>query len=435
QFSVNCTARAEVDGQSIPVDIEWTRIDIFSPSGPSELMPTLYTTTGSPERGYQSVLTTSENYTVNTTIYRCNATVSSYSNFSETIVDVKAIAPSPSTQSLTLTSTTVSVSSFTSSTIAQNISDGGNGEDTYSMPTTSSVANTNSDNINSTISATASSLMYPSLSSPTTIVSASPTTQTDVTKTVSVTVTEMKQNTSGDIIAGIASTAAIITLISIAGCVFSLVRMKMRESNVPRSKLQSVSYKRPSLLERLELKEVGRREDNITSNVASTEKDSLLAEDIPVRSDIPVSEFPDYVLDMTMENQHDTSKLAIEYQQFNDVPTLTFEVACLSHNIDLNRFRNIYPYDKSGVILKSIPGELGSDYINASFISGYGGNKYIAAQAPLNETIDHFWRMVWEYEIEAIVMLTKCVEMTRVSQQSYSYLVSVCRSQIVPQPH
>ena len=55
--------------------------------------------------------------------------------------------------------------------------------------------------------------------------------------------------------------------------------MKMRESNVPRSKLQSVSYKRPSLLERLELKEVGRREDNITSYVMSTEKDSLLAED------------------------------------------------------------------------------------------------------------------------------------------------------------
>ena len=59
----------------------------------------------------------------------------------------------------------------------------------------------------------------------------------------------------------------------------STYRMKMRESNVPRSKLQSVSYKRPSLLERLELKEVGRREDNITSNVVSTEKDSLLAED------------------------------------------------------------------------------------------------------------------------------------------------------------
>ena len=56
-------------------------------------------------------------------------------------------------------------------------------------------------------------------------------------------------------------------------------RMKMRKSNMPRSTLQSVSYKRPSLLERLELKEVGRREDNITSNVVSTEKDSLRAEE------------------------------------------------------------------------------------------------------------------------------------------------------------
>ena len=33
-----------------------------------------------------------------------------------------------------------------------------------------------------------------------------------------------------------------------------------------------------------------------------------------MRSDIPVSEFPDYVLDMTVENQHNKSKLAIEYQ-------------------------------------------------------------------------------------------------------------------------
>ncbi|CAI8013740.1 hypothetical protein GBAR_LOCUS8669 [Geodia barretti] len=89
------------------------QIDIFSHSGRSELMPTLYTTTGSPERGYQSVLTTSENDTVNTIIYRCTATVSSYSNFSETIVHVK---------------------------------DGGNGEDTYFMPTSSSIANTNDDN-------------------------------------------------------------------------------------------------------------------------------------------------------------------------------------------------------------------------------------------------------------------------------------------------
>ena len=89
QFSINCTARAEIDGQSIPLDIEWVRIVISPPSGPSELMSTLYTTTGSPERGYQSVLTTSENDTVNTTIYRCIATTSNHSSYSDTTVLVE----------------------------------------------------------------------------------------------------------------------------------------------------------------------------------------------------------------------------------------------------------------------------------------------------------------------------------------------------------
>ena len=73
------------------MDIEWTRIDFFSQSGPSELMPTLYITTGSPERGYQSVLTTSENDTVNTIFYRCTATTLGYSSFSDITIFVEGI--------------------------------------------------------------------------------------------------------------------------------------------------------------------------------------------------------------------------------------------------------------------------------------------------------------------------------------------------------
>ena len=89
QFSVNCTARAEVDGEPLRVTIEWRRV---TPSGTSELMPALYTTTGSPERGYQSVLTTSENdSTVNTTIYRCTATAYNHSSSSDTTVHFEGI--------------------------------------------------------------------------------------------------------------------------------------------------------------------------------------------------------------------------------------------------------------------------------------------------------------------------------------------------------
>ena len=65
-------------------------------------MPTLYTTTGSPEKGYQSVLTTSENDNINSIIvYGCNATTtSSYFSLSETTVAVieSRVIPSPSPQ-------------------------------------------------------------------------------------------------------------------------------------------------------------------------------------------------------------------------------------------------------------------------------------------------------------------------------------------------
>ncbi|XP_035185744.1 receptor-type tyrosine-protein phosphatase epsilon isoform X2 [Oxyura jamaicensis] len=98
----------------------------------------------------------------------------------------------------------------------------------------------------------------------------------------------------------------------------------------------------------------------------------------------------------------------------------TFEMANKEENREKNRYPNILPYDHSRVILSQIDGVPPSDYINASYIDGYKEkNKFIAAQGPKQETVNDFWRMIWEQKSAVIVMLTNLKE--RKEEKCYQY--------------
>jgi len=99
---------------------------------------------------------------------------------------------------------------------------------------------------------------------------------------------------------------------------------------------------------------------------------------------------------------------------------LTFTEANKSVNHTKNRYKNVYPYDSTRVILSQAPGLAGSDYINANHIDGYIDVKaFIATQAPLPTTFEDFWRMIWENDSRTIVMLSKEQESGKVKVNCY----------------
>ncbi|XP_022645434.1 receptor-type tyrosine-protein phosphatase F-like isoform X4 [Varroa destructor] len=122
------------------------------------------------------------------------------------------------------------------------------------------------------------------------------------------------------------------------------------------------------------------------------------------------------------QNVDGSTKLEAEFRQLNEmqIHNAKFISANLPMNKFKNRLMNILPYEASRVCLQPLRGADGSDYINASFVDGYRyKNAYIAAQGPMAETTEDFWRMIWEHNSNIIVMLTKLQEMGREKCHAY----------------
>ncbi|XP_061569726.1 receptor-type tyrosine-protein phosphatase mu-like isoform X7 [Cololabis saira] len=109
-----------------------------------------------------------------------------------------------------------------------------------------------------------------------------------------------------------------------------------------------------------------------------------------------------------------------EYESFFEGQSAPWDSAKKDENRMKNRYGNIIAYDHSRVRLQPQEGDGGSDYINANYVDGYHRpNHYIATQGPMQETVYDFWRMIWQENTAAIVMVTNLVEVGRVKCCKY----------------
>eukprot|EP00118_Oscarella_pearsei_P018624 m.191630 g.191630 ORF g.191630 m.191630 type:complete len:2530 (+) comp39450_c0_seq43:90-7679(+) len=128
---------------------------------------------------------------------------------------------------------------------------------------------------------------------------------------------------------------------------------------------------------------------------------------------INASDFEDYVEGLSKE---DCRPFAEEFKLLRGIKlsgqqTVSRRQVNQGKNVSSRVSSCILPYDHCRVILERVANKPGSDYINASYVKGlHSLSEYIAAQGPARDTVDDFWRMIWEKKVAVIVMIAEVGE-------------------------
>ncbi|KAL3853016.1 hypothetical protein ACJMK2_016602 [Sinanodonta woodiana] len=153
-----------------------------------------------------------------------------------------------------------------------------------------------------------------------------------------------------------------------------------------------------------------------------------MSDEVILELQASLQKFIDHVDSMQREEDEAGNGLEKQFRELRDLTmkqrddnTIPATEGRKPHNMKKNRYKDILPFDSTRVTLKEIPDEPGSDYINANFIEGldFAYHYYIASQGPLPNTVDDFWRMLWENDIIVIFMACKLVELGKKKCEQY----------------
>ncbi|OPL33592.1 receptor-type mu tyrosine-protein phosphatase, partial [Mytilus galloprovincialis] len=134
-------------------------------------------------------------------------------------------------------------------------------------------------------------------------------------------------------------------------------------------------------------------------------------------SGIPSKDFPDlYKKLMSHDSSSNKSNLQLEYQRMNAMcekhEDNVFDKGKNPENRTKNRDSTILPVECEMPILSTFV-EGHNEYINAVFLPGYKNKKaFIVTQMPLDHTKIDLWRLVYDHNIQTIVMLNQVKEDT-----------------------
>ncbi|XP_020770452.2 receptor-type tyrosine-protein phosphatase F isoform X10 [Odocoileus virginianus] len=210
-------------------------------------------------------------------------------------------------------------------------------------------------------------------------------------------------------------TGPVLAVILIVLIVIAILLFKRKRTQSPSSKDEQSTGLKDSLLahssDPVEMRRLNYQTPG--SSVPSCPNISSMRDHPP----IPITDLADNIERL---KANDGLKFSQEYESIDPGQQFTWENSNLEVNKPKNRYANVIAYDHSRVILTSIDGVPGSDYINANYIDGYRKqNAYIATQGPLPETMGDFWRMVWEQRTATVVMMTRLEEKSRVKCDQY----------------